>query len=129
MKIAVSSQNFRTVTGHAGKGRRFIVFDASLPCYPEEVERLDLPKEMAMHEFTGGPHPLDQMDVIITASAGEGFIRKLSHRGVKVVVTGETDPRLAVRDFLSGQVTPAESHSAGEGPQHATCDCGNSPEH
>ena len=27
MRIAVTSQNFRTVTGHAGKARRFLVFD------------------------------------------------------------------------------------------------------
>ena len=31
MKIAVSSQNFRTVTAHAGKARRFIVFDLATP--------------------------------------------------------------------------------------------------
>ena len=41
MKIAVSSQNFRTVTAHAGKARRFIVFDLATPCTPREVERLD----------------------------------------------------------------------------------------
>lgn len=103
MKIAVSSQNFKTVTGHAGRARRFMIFDITLPCDPEETGRLDLPREMAMHEFGGGPHPLDQMDVIITAGAGEGFIRKLSHRGVKVILTDQADPRQAVRDYLFGQ--------------------------
>lgn len=103
MKIAVSSQNFRTVTGHAGRARRFLVFDATLPCDPEETGRLDLPLEMAMHNFSGGHHPLDEMDVVITAGAGEGFIQKLSHRGVKVVFTDQADPRQAVRDFLFGQ--------------------------
>ena len=29
MRIAVASQNFRTVTGHAGKSRRFLVFDVA----------------------------------------------------------------------------------------------------
>lgn len=125
MKIAVTSQNFRTVTGHAGKTRRFIVFDASLPCDPEETGRLDLPKELAMHEFTGGHHPLDDMDVILTASAGEGFIRKLSHRGVKVVVTGASDPRQAVRDFLFGQFAPPGEAADGH-PQHH-CGCGHPP--
>jgi hypothetical protein len=28
MRIAVTSQNFRTVTGHAGRARRFIVSEA-----------------------------------------------------------------------------------------------------
>ncbi|HAF55643.1 MAG TPA: nitrogen fixation protein, partial [Thauera sp.] len=44
MRIAITSQNFRTVTAHAGKARRFLVFDLSCPCLPREIERLDLPK-------------------------------------------------------------------------------------
>ena len=27
MKIGITSQNFRTITGHAGKTRRFLVFE------------------------------------------------------------------------------------------------------
>ncbi len=118
MRIAVSSQNFKTVTGHAGKARRFIVFDASPPCDPAEVDRLDLPKGMAFHDFTGGAHPLDEMDVILSAGAGEGFVRKLAQRGVKVLVTGETDPRLAVLGFLQGSVKAAAPHEHDHGPEH-----------
>jgi hypothetical protein len=44
MRIAVSSQNFRTITGHAGKSRRFIVYHAKPGETPQELERLDLPK-------------------------------------------------------------------------------------
>ena len=72
MKIAVSSQNFRTVTAHAGKARRFIVFDLATPCTPREVERLELPRELALHEYRGLDHPLFAMDAVITAAkAGE----------------------------------------------------------
>lgn len=39
MKIAVTSQNFRTVTAHAGKTRRFLVFDIPSGDSPREVER------------------------------------------------------------------------------------------
>jgi predicted Fe-Mo cluster-binding NifX family protein len=28
MKIAVTSQDFRTVTGHAGRARNFLIYDA-----------------------------------------------------------------------------------------------------
>lgn len=110
MKIAVSSQNFRTVTGHAGKTRRFLVFEATAGGELQPLEPIDLPREMSMHEFIGGEHPLDAMDIVITASAGEGFIRKLTSRGVGVVVTGETDPRQAVENCLAGKVKPAEPH-------------------
>jgi predicted Fe-Mo cluster-binding NifX family protein len=107
MKIAVTSQNFKSVTGHAGKSRRFIIYDVGIPCDTPEVVWLDLPMEMSFHEVSGGKHPLDDMDVILTASAGQGFIAKLAQRGVQVVTCGESDPRKAVRDFLMGVVKPA----------------------
>lgn len=110
MKIAVTSQNFKSVTGHAGKSRRFIIYDVGTPCDAPEVVWLDLPMEMSIHEFAGGKHPLDDMDVILTASAGQGFIAKLARRGVQVITCGESDPRKAVRDFLTGVIKPSIPH-------------------
>ncbi|MCK9389245.1 MAG: nitrogen fixation protein [Sulfuritalea sp.] len=114
MRIAITSQNFRTVTGHAGRARRFIVFDADGIAPPREVERLDLDANMAIHGFDHrARHPLDDMDVLITGGAGEGFVRHLAARGVRVVATGESDPLLAVQAFLAGR-----TRSASEGCNH-----------
>lgn len=110
MKVAVTSQNFRTVTGHAGKTRRFLVYDISSPCSPCEIDRIDLPKEMAFHEFRGDAHPIDGVDALITASAGPGFVARLAQRGIEVVVCGEADPLIAVRDYLAGTVKPPLPH-------------------
>jgi predicted Fe-Mo cluster-binding NifX family protein len=110
MKIAVTSQNFRTITGHAGKTRRFLVYAADQEASPTEIARFNLPPEMSMHEFSGGPHPLDAVDVIVTTSAGDGFVRMMSKRGVRVVITGEEDPRLAIADLLKGSVKPPKAH-------------------
>ena len=110
MKIAITSQNFRTVTSHAGKARRFLVYDLSDPAVPRELERLDLPREMSFHEFRGLDHPLFEMDVVITGGAGSGFVRRLATRGIEVVVCGESDPMQAVRDYLSGMVKPPLAH-------------------
>jgi predicted Fe-Mo cluster-binding NifX family protein len=118
MKIAVTSQNFRSVTGHAGKSRRFIIFDMGTPCDVPEVVWLDLPLEMSIHEFSGGTHPLDDMDVILTASAGQGFIAKLARRGVQVITCSESDPRKAVRDYLTGNVESVVPHGCGERERH-----------
>lgn len=112
MKIAVTSQNFRTITGHAGKTRRFIVFSSNDQGQWIEIDRLDLPKEMSMHAFKGADHPIDDFDVLITAGCGAGFIRKLAGRGVKVITTSETDPAKAVNDFAAGApLPPASEHT------------------
>ncbi|RTZ73783.1 MAG: nitrogen fixation protein [Gammaproteobacteria bacterium] len=106
MKIGVTSQNFRTITGHAGKTRRFLVYAPDDQGRPVEVERLDLPREMSMHEFRGHDHPLFDLDVLITAGCGEGFVRRLAQHGVQVLATGETDPLTAVEKVLKGEPLP-----------------------
>ena len=69
MLIAVASQNFRTVTGHAGKSRRFLVFDAAFGRAPREIRRLDLPREQSIHEFDErAPHPLDHVEAVIAGT-------------------------------------------------------------
>ncbi|MBC9071284.1 nitrogen fixation protein [Thauera sp. CAU 1555] len=106
MKIAVTSQNFRTVTAHAGRARRFLIFDIACPCSPREVDRLDLPADMAFHDFRGSAHPLDGVDALITGSAGEGLQARLLQRGIELVVSGEPDPRQAVADYIRGFTRP-----------------------
>ncbi len=108
MRIAVTSQNFRTVTGHAGRARRFIVFEGDGSEPPKEVERLDLAANMSMHDYDPeASHPLDGVNVVITGGAGEGFVRRMAARGVRVVGTDESTPHLAVEAFFAGRVRPA----------------------
>lgn len=111
LKIGVSSQNFRTITGHAGKGRRFMVYETYDGNEIQELERLDLPKEMALHEWNGqGEHPLFELDYLITSGCGEGFMRKMGSQGVMVRATAETDPVTAVKALLSNTLPPAAPH-------------------
>ena len=125
MQIAVTSQNFRSVTGHAGHARRFLVFRIDDTQSVSLVDKLDLPKELAIHGFDDRqPHPLYDMDVLITGGAGEGFKRRLAFRGVQVVATGETDPELAVRGFLTGTLmAPEANHHDHAGDEHGGCGC------
>ena len=130
MRIAVTSQNFRTVTGHAGRARRFMVFEADGLAEPNEVERYDLDADMAIHGYPGNrAHPLDNVRVLITGGAGEGFVRNLAARGVQVVATPETDPRAAIAAYFAGRVlSPSEAckhdHADGHDADHAdACTC------
>jgi len=120
MRIAVTSQNFRTITGHAGKTRRFLVFEGQPNDEGRlgEAERLDLPQEMSMHEYHGEDHPIHGMDVVITGGAGQGFVRRLAAHGVRVVITSETDPVRAVGAVLAGrELPPATPHEQGGPPK------------
>ena len=112
MRIAVTSQNFRTITSHAGKCRRFLILGLNPQGELVELDRLDLPKEMSMHEFKGLNHPIFSSDVLLTGSAGQGFIRRLMQHQVQVLCTSETDPYAAARAVLDGKPLPAaEEHT------------------
>ncbi|MGO3931455.1 NifB/NifX family molybdenum-iron cluster-binding protein [Rhodopseudomonas pseudopalustris] len=121
MLIAVASQNFWTVTAHAGKSRRFLVFKVA-PCRaPLEVDRLELPKELTIHEFKGeGAHPLDAVDIVIAGSVGTGFVSRMAERGVRAVATSEINPAIAVARFVVGTLTPPPTHLQFE---NDNCEC------
>ena len=125
MRIAVTSQNFRTITGHAGKARRFIVYEADANGNPTEIDRLDLPMEWSLHEYHGEDHPLFELKLngIVTQGAGNGFLQRMARHGIQVYTTSATDPLQAVSAILAGQPLPAAAphthdHGSGHGAHH-----------
>lgn len=121
MRIAVSSQNYRTITGHAGKTRRFLIYDVQPQQEPRELERLDLPKEMSLHEYHGNDHPLFNagIDAVLTASAGENFVNRLGRRGIQVMTTSESDIAAALSALSAGTPLPAAApHDHDHGHDH-----------
>ena len=107
MKIAIATQDFATVSSHAGQTRQWLLYDLSshranrlLPA----PRRVDLEKEQVLHVFADdAPHPLDGVDIIVAASAGDGFIRHMKKRGAEVLTTGEPDPAIAITRILAGE--------------------------
>ena len=123
MKIAVTSQNFRTITPHAGRTRRFLVYEAAEGGEPVEVDRLDLPKELSMHEFhADSPHSLDAVDVIIAGSFGEGFATRMAARGIVAV------PEWCGRPISLADRLPIIG-GGGEPPAGMACGCGHGHGH
>ena len=126
MKIAVTSQNRKTITEHAGKCRKFWVYDIQ----DQQVtgkELLELPLEQSFHEMaqTVGPlasHPLDGTALLIAASAGRGLQMRLGEKGIQVAVTTETDPDRAVAAWLNGTLplvtTPPHDCDSHHGHSH-----------
>ncbi|RAI44525.1 NifB/NifX family molybdenum-iron cluster-binding protein [Rhodoplanes roseus] len=122
MRVAVASDDFLNVTGHAGKAVRFLVYEAEANVPPREVGRLDLAADLTIHEFRcDGPHPLFGMRAVIAGSAGAGFVRRLAEHGVETAITAERDPATAVSHWAAGTLAPPGPHDHEGG---CGCNCG-----
>jgi predicted Fe-Mo cluster-binding NifX family protein len=106
MKIAVTSQNRRTVTEHAGKCRKFWVYHIDQGRQTTSKELLELPLEQSFHESSPHePHPLDDVQVLIAASMGPRLSQRLAAKGIIALITQETDPDRAIAAYLQGTLT------------------------
>jgi len=102
MRIAVTSQDFQTVSGHAGRARHFLLFEVDGAAPPQPVGRLELAPEATVHEWQGrGAHPLDAVAAVLTRSFGEHFALHLARRGILAAVTEESEPLAAVSRLLA----------------------------
>jgi predicted Fe-Mo cluster-binding NifX family protein len=120
MKIAVASQNQKTISAHAGKTSRFYIYtineaDNSI----SEPKLINLDKDDILHnrfhESTNpwAPHPIYDVDIVITGGAGPGFVKRLATQATKVIITPETNPDKAVKQLLAGtlpQQAPEHHH-------------------
>ena len=108
--IAVTCQNARTVTPHAGRCRRFFLFgDGGGPM----VGTVELLQEEVLHAAPLGPeHPLAPIQVLISGGMGQDLYRRLSARGIQVYLTQESSPEMAVRLYLAGVPCPATTTAA-----------------
>ena len=110
MKIAVTSQNRKNVTEHAGRCRKFWIFSIEDNKVVDK-ELLELPKSKAFHDSSPhAPHPLDNIDVLIAGGIGQGLMTRLERRGIESVVTNEDDPETAVSLYLDGSLTCGQPH-------------------
>lgn len=119
MRIAFTSQNFKTITGHAGKTRRFLIYEVDEQGRAREVDRLDLPMEMSLHAYHGEDHPLFQQGLaaLVTQGAGQGFIQRLARQGIPVHVTSDADPlRVAALIAAGRPLSPGLPHDHDHGP-------------
>lgn len=105
MKIAIATKNDgKVVSGHAGQTRDWLVFDCQPGAPKPTPQRIQLDKEQLPHHFRDdGPHPLQGVEIIVAASAGDGYIRHMQRWGATVLLTGETDPYVALEKILTGE--------------------------
>ncbi|PKO33403.1 MAG: hypothetical protein CVU34_12675 [Betaproteobacteria bacterium HGW-Betaproteobacteria-7] len=127
MQIAVTSQNRKTITEHAGKCRKFWIYsiaDGSIT----GKQLIELPIEQSFHASHHSlAAPLAAVNVLITASMGAGLYQRLQRSGIQALITPETDPDIAVAAFLDGslsaltgdQLPPCHDHEHEHHHDHA----------
>ena len=115
MYIAVSTTDGKTICGHLGKCRDFIVY---------ETEGTEIKgKRMrstggACPGGSGAGHdtsPFAGCHAVITGGMGQGMLNGLAAQGIVPVITSLTDPDEAVLGLLKGELT---------GVSKSSCSCG-----
>lgn len=106
VKFAIASEDFQTISGHAGHAARFLVFEAEAGKAPVEIARIDLNEDQTIHNFQGGQHPLDGVNVLIAGSAGGCFVERMKARGIVTVVARDIPPAAAVTAYMTGDIAP-----------------------
>ncbi len=105
MKIAITSQNKREITEHAGWCRKFWIyeiFDGKI----NDKTLLELSKEQSFHDSSAHePHPLDEVQVFITGGMGKGLVQRLKAKGIEPIMTNENEPDRAVAAYLEGTLS------------------------
>jgi predicted Fe-Mo cluster-binding NifX family protein len=100
--IAVTSQNRKTVTGHAGRCRKFWLYPIENAQIGER-RLVELTMEQTFHGSHAMPPGLEGITAFISQGMGQGMVMRLQRMGVQAWMTRETDPDTAVQAFLRGE--------------------------
>ncbi len=128
--IAVTSQNRKTVTGHAGRCRKFWLYPLEGGVLGER-RLVELSMEETFHATPGGlPAALAGITAFITQGMGQGMMMRLQRLGIQGWITHVTDPDAAVQAFLRGEASqapeePGHSHAHDEDDEKEGCGCGH----
>ena len=104
MQIAVTSQNRKTITEHAGKCRKFWIYEIEQGEVADK-HLVELPIEQSFHaNHDGLAEPLAGINVLISGSMGAGLYQRLMQQGIQPLITVEENPDQAVNDFLANNL-------------------------
>ena len=121
MNIAVSTIDGKTICGHLGKCRDFIIYKTD----GKEIKDKSIISTGGACPGHGGDHdaphthnvsPFDGCHAVITQGMGQGMLNGLMQAGIQPVITDHSDPDEVVLKFLRGELS---------GTTKSSCECGN----
>ncbi|MEW5838977.1 MAG: NifB/NifX family molybdenum-iron cluster-binding protein [Pseudomonadota bacterium] len=119
--IAITSQNRKTVTGHAGRCRKFWLYPVDQGVVGER-RLVELALEQTFHGTHGMPPGLEGMTAFISQGMGQGMFTRLQRLGVQPFMTCEADLDAALQAYLRGEASleaEAEGHHHHDEEDHA----------
>lgn len=104
MQIAVTSQNRKTITPHAGKCRKFWHYQIDNNTVVEKT-LIELSIEESFHASKTIPEPLADIQVLIVGGMGDGLSQRLARHNIHAVISELDDPDKAVMDYITENFT------------------------
>ncbi len=107
MKIAITSQNAKSVTAHAGRCRKFWVYELSSDGADIVKQFVELEMDETLHTMQSSlPPKLAGIDVLITANLGESLRKKLTEAGITTHLLSSATPDIALLNYLADERQP-----------------------
>ncbi len=113
IKVAITSQNKRTVTKHAGECRNFLIYTIEdEKVISKEIMTLEANRTLK-YTFHEDPseipfNPVYDMDILLSGSIGRSGVNKLAMNNVAAYVIQEKDPDVAIEKLLNGTLEAFE---------------------
>jgi predicted Fe-Mo cluster-binding NifX family protein len=125
IKVAVTAQNRRTISNHAGSCRNYHIYtiDEQGNFTKELIElAIDESLKFTFHDDTSlnPTNYIFGMDYLLTQGIGQGGVNRLAAQNVTALVINETDPDVAIQKFIDKTLDflQAENHHKDD---HHTC--------
>jgi len=128
--IAITCQNRKEVSGHAGMCRNFFVYTVDSDRVISK-KILELTKEESLHHVLHNGnmeivnHPIFNVNILLTGGIGMGAITKLKTKNVASYIIEEKNPDTAVSNLLKGEL---KAYMPDDNNLEGSCNC-NGEEH
>ena len=118
MKIALSMQNGRDLSGHAGRCTGFLVYTIENDTI-QSKKLVEIDMDMTFHSifhdgvYSFSQSPLHDIKCIISGSMGLGFVQKMKSNGIEALQTDEQNPDSLIEKYIRGDLvltTPINHH-------------------
>jgi predicted Fe-Mo cluster-binding NifX family protein len=120
MRIALATDDFKTITGHVGRCNGFIIYDSD----DSGIKKIeDRKNTFTLHAHRGGDHEhhqghghsghshqglvegLKDCQYLISQGAGRRLVDELKQVGIEMIITVESDPETAIEKLKKNELT------------------------